>query len=170
MLPWSNVCSCHQRVAGGAPPTANGVGCHLGCVSHRPVVAPTTSEDPTELLGRCFNCLSSTHQVAICRLPWRCLCCRGLHHLARNCMRPRHVVAPQRVSRSSACMGGPMQVTVAGVEGSCRHRQRHRGKQARVTTSCGNGNATTTIEAGSFPVTSWGWSCSEARRHLCGST
>lgn len=106
---------------------------------------------PAELFGRCFNYLSSTHQVATCRLPRRCLRWRGLHHIARDCRRPRHAEAPPRVSRSSACVGGPVQVTMAGVGGSLGHRRR-RGKQTRATTSRGDGDAATNVEAGGSPV------------------
>jgi hypothetical protein len=37
---------------------------------------------PAQFHGRCFNCLSLSHHVATCRLPRRCLRCRGLGHLA----------------------------------------------------------------------------------------
>ncbi|KAG2550489.1 hypothetical protein PVAP13_9KG339200 [Panicum virgatum] len=36
-----------------------------------------------------FNCLSYSHRVATCRLPWRCLRCRGFGHLAKKCKRLR---------------------------------------------------------------------------------
>jgi hypothetical protein len=44
---------------------------------------------PAVLHDRCFNCLSYSHRVATCRLPWRCLCYRGFRHLARDCKCPR---------------------------------------------------------------------------------
>ena len=61
---------------------------------------------PVKLFGRCFNYLSSTHRLATCRLPRRCLRCHGLHHLARDCRRPRHVAAPQRMSHDSTRVEG----------------------------------------------------------------
>jgi hypothetical protein len=50
---------------------------------------PQTQKIPAELQGRCFKCLSYSHCVATCRLPWCCLRYHGLHHLARECTRPR---------------------------------------------------------------------------------
>ncbi|CAL4972951.1 unnamed protein product [Urochloa decumbens] len=44
---------------------------------------------PPALDGRCFNCLSYSHRVATCKLPRRCLRCHGLHHIAKDCPRPR---------------------------------------------------------------------------------
>jgi hypothetical protein len=35
------------------------------------------SRYPTDLYGKCFNCLSTTHRVATCRLPPHCLRCKG---------------------------------------------------------------------------------------------
>jgi hypothetical protein len=48
--------------------------------SHRPL-----RHIPTDLHGKCFNCLSSAHRVATCKLPQRCLRCKGLRHVARDC-------------------------------------------------------------------------------------
>ncbi|CAL5045620.1 unnamed protein product [Urochloa decumbens] len=44
---------------------------------------------PPALDGRCFNCLSYSHRVATCKLSRRCLRCHGLHHIAKDCPRPR---------------------------------------------------------------------------------
>ncbi|CAL5067956.1 unnamed protein product [Urochloa decumbens] len=51
--------------------------------------APERRRIPSELVDRCFKCLSFTHRVATCRLPRRCLRCHGFRHIARDCTRPR---------------------------------------------------------------------------------
>ncbi|CAL4950708.1 unnamed protein product [Urochloa decumbens] len=50
--------------------------------------APERRRIPSELVDRCFKCLSFTHRVATCRLPRRCLRCHGFRHIARDCTRP----------------------------------------------------------------------------------
>lgn len=42
---------------------------------------------PEPMRDRCLNCLSSTHRIATCRRPLKCLNCHGLKHLARDCPR-----------------------------------------------------------------------------------
>lgn len=44
---------------------------------------------PTDLMGRCFNCLATDHVAARCTQPSRCLRCEQVGHEAKNCKRPR---------------------------------------------------------------------------------
>ena len=53
--------------------------------SHRP-----PRHIPTDLDGKCLNCLSTSHQVVTCKLSQRCLQCKGIRHIARDCKWPRH--------------------------------------------------------------------------------
>jgi hypothetical protein len=62
-----------------------------------------TRKVPAELHGRCFNCLSYSHWVATYRLPPRCLCCHGFHHLARDYKWPRHATASTAKGGSRPC-------------------------------------------------------------------
>jgi hypothetical protein len=43
---------------------------------------------PTDLVGKCFNCLCSGHVAAACPNSARCLRCHREGHQARNCKRP----------------------------------------------------------------------------------
>jgi hypothetical protein len=79
-------------------------------VEHRQKQLPQARRIPAELHDRCFNCLSYSHRVATCRLPWRCLRCHGLRHLARECTRPRAVATVAKganLPRQSARDGHP---------------------------------------------------------------
>lgn len=55
-----------------------------------PRPAPTGPRPvPAALVGLCFNCLASDRVAARCRLPSRCLFCKGTGHQAKDCKRPR---------------------------------------------------------------------------------
>ncbi|KAG2566697.1 hypothetical protein PVAP13_7NG175551 [Panicum virgatum] len=63
---------------------------------------------PVVFRDRCFNCLSYSHRVATCRLPWHCLRCHGFRHIARECKR----------LRSAAKGGDPPCCPVRGINSS----------------------------------------------------
>jgi hypothetical protein len=44
-----------------------------------------------DLRWKCFNCPSSMHRVATCKLPTRCLRCKGFRHLAQDYKRRRTI-------------------------------------------------------------------------------
>ncbi|CAN6214543.1 unnamed protein product [Urochloa humidicola] len=69
----------------------------------RPAPAASTPSRfiPSELFGRCLNCLSYSHRVATCKLPRRCLRCHGFRHLARDCDRPRYAPTGQATRRGA---------------------------------------------------------------------
>jgi hypothetical protein len=46
---------------------------------------------PADLHRKCLNCLSTAHMVAICKLPPRCLRCKGFRHLTRDYKQQRKV-------------------------------------------------------------------------------
>jgi hypothetical protein len=68
--------------------------------SHRPL-----RHIPADLHGKCFNCLSSAHRVATCKLPQRCLRCKGLRHVARDCKQPRHMDSRSSFDRAPSSSG-----------------------------------------------------------------
>nr|AWA45122.1 UPI0001A88450 related cluster [Saccharum spontaneum] len=63
---------------------------------------------PPTLVGLCFNCLTGDHVTAVCRLPSRCLLCRGMAHQARDykCGRSPTRAATPNIPSSSAPNGG----------------------------------------------------------------
>ena len=77
--------------ADGAPPA------QTASANQRP---PTRY--PVDLRGKCFNCLSTTHRVATCKLPPRCLRCKGFRHLVRD-YKQRRKVPPS----GSSTVGAP---------------------------------------------------------------
>jgi hypothetical protein len=94
-----------------------------------------------ELHGRCFKCLSYSHQVATCQLPRRCLRRHGFGHLAKDCKRPRHAMTsaakggnrsrhPARGGNSQASQhaphGGSIGAVQGGAEGACGTWRRRR--------------------------------------------
>ena len=51
---------------------------------------------PADLVGRCFNCFSSSHTAGLCRQKTRCFRCRSQGHRSYVC--PLHRPAPARAS------------------------------------------------------------------------
>ena len=51
----------------------------------------TPTRYPTDLHGKCFNCLSTAHRVATCKLPPCYLRCKRFQHPAWDCKRRRTV-------------------------------------------------------------------------------
>ena len=100
---------------------------------------------PTDLWGRCFNCLSKGHQASCCRSRPRCFSCRGLGHRSRACPSRRPGVASSAATRPrsqlvwrpvalSGSATGSMSATMVAVpvvepaEGAApRKRKRRRG-------------------------------------------
>jgi hypothetical protein len=67
---------------------------------------------PSDLRGKCFNCLSPSHRAAACRRLVRCFCCRLPGHRAYVCPRrrsgipqPRRGLVWRPVSQSSGMAG-----------------------------------------------------------------
>lgn len=56
---------------------------------HSPRSRARAHKIPAQLHNRCFNCLSFSHHVATCQMPWRCLRCRGITHIAMDCCRSK---------------------------------------------------------------------------------
>ncbi|CAO1948902.1 unnamed protein product [Urochloa humidicola] len=54
----------------------------------------------------CWNCLSLSHRVATCRLPYRCWLCHGFRHIAKDCPRRRSPSPNQRPTRRTPASGG----------------------------------------------------------------
>jgi hypothetical protein len=95
----------YSAAVDGSPPSTPMVGRRFSTGKRRDLRPPRfslattqkqplqTRKVPAELCGRCFKCLSYSHQGATCWLSPHCLCCHGFHHLAKDCKRPRHVAA-----------------------------------------------------------------------------
>jgi hypothetical protein len=60
----------------------------------------------TAVVGRCLNCLSSSHRRADCRLPTRCFNFHGLHHHLRNCKNPQKSPVVLSGSKARTDIGG----------------------------------------------------------------
>jgi hypothetical protein len=75
------------------------------------------SRYPADLHGKCFNCLSTAHRVATCRLPPRCLRCMGFRHLTQDCKQRRKVPSP-----GSRVVGAPDRRSVREVTPGYRPR------------------------------------------------
>jgi hypothetical protein len=147
--------------------------------------ARQTRKVPMELHGRCFNCLSYSHQVATCRLPQRCLRCQGFSHLAWDCKWPRHTAAsamkdggrprhPAHGGNSTAPLhasrGGSSEGLTGGVSRTRQIRWRRRSEPARgvsfgAPAGC-DGNVAAAAAARCFPASEQDplalelWACS----------
>jgi hypothetical protein len=69
-----------QSRRGGRSSVATNNGAGSPVPARRPV--------PTDLVGRCFNCLHADHVVAACKFPSRCLRCHCEGHHVRSYKRP----------------------------------------------------------------------------------
>jgi hypothetical protein len=97
---------------------------------------------PSDLRGKCFNCLSSSHRAVVCRRLVRCFCCQLPRHRAYVCPHRRSgVPQPRRglmwrpVSQSSGMAGSGDNsaggVEVGGDDGDGRLKKRTRRGQRR---------------------------------------
>ncbi|CAN6357250.1 unnamed protein product [Urochloa humidicola] len=102
-----------------------------------PKQLPQAQKTPAELHGRCLNCLSYSHRVAICRMPRRCLRCHGFRHLAKDCKRPRPARGGTPPASQHTPHGAPprsdgvTQSVAGGVGGVRRRRARRRSESAK---------------------------------------
>jgi hypothetical protein len=109
--PTAGVRSCRNSGAGGARPA------RPASTSQRP---PTRY--PADLHGKCFNCLSTAHRVATCKLPPHCFRCKGFQHLAQDCKERRKV--PPSKFRQVGALDGRLRHPVRGsISGNRPHAQ-----------------------------------------------
>jgi hypothetical protein len=97
---WQEV--LHRQATQPAPNSSVPPGSARGgrSASHRPL-----RHIPADLYGKCFNCLSSAHRVATYKLPQRCLRCKGLQHVARDCKQPRRMGFQSSFDRAPSSLG-----------------------------------------------------------------
>ncbi|TVU34994.1 hypothetical protein EJB05_16856, partial [Eragrostis curvula] len=81
----------------------------------RPVSGSQADSDRQRLLraaylakmrGRCFNCLARDHQVAQCRDPTKCWCCRRSGHISYRCPTRRETAGEKASSQQGQFMPG----------------------------------------------------------------